>query len=282
MSQAQRDELRRVAGAIAGLVKTVCGVANNAAWMACLEAYDKAKSHPRFRKRSHGGKSIKKLFKNAIEAHHAYERALLYGGPPYFFRLNDLPPNARKQFGDITDADYFDLWTAVGAKAYEKTRPFTTCLANKFRVSMERHGVEHADIIAWIITATTCLKIASRVFDSAMRSASKMVKMTAGDLGKVFHPFSLDIVTKLWIEAELAIEPETDIDIEDPIEKKNLQMGILQIEEQWMNYGTLYGSAAEVFEQYDDVWRTPGEQKKAISSVLRSQRDCELEDAKRN
>lgn len=281
VSQDRQEELQKVAAAISSLVKTTVGVANNAAWMACLEALDKAKKHPRYRKRSRGGQSIKWLFKRAVEAHKNYDRTLLYGGPPYFFRLNDLPPVARKAFGDISDADYYDFWTAIGAKAYEKTRTFVTCLANKFRVSMEQHGIENADICSWITTATTCLKIALHVYEAAMRSAAKVgggLSMT--ELDKVFHPFSLDVVTKLWMDAEFALEPKIDIDIDDPVERKNLQVSIQQIEEQWMSFDNMYGSAAEVFEQYDDVWRTPGEQKKSIRNVLSLMRDCEEEESR--
>lgn len=282
ISPERQKDLRKLANAISSLVKTVMGVANNAAWMACLEALDKAKTHPRYRKRSRDGKSIKWLFKRAVEAHKAYERTLLYGGPPYFFRLNDLPPAARKAFGDISDADYYDLWTAIGAKTYEKSRTFVTCLANKFRVSMEQHGIENADICSWITTATTCLKIAVRVYESALRSAGKTAgNLSVSDLDKVFHPFSLDVVLKLWMEAEFALEPAIDIDIDDPVEKKNLLLSIQQVEEQWMSFESMYGSAAEVFDQYDDVWRTPGEQKKSISNVLELMRNCEEEGERR-
>lgn len=283
----QRDkDVHHIADMITSLVKVVCGVANNASWMACLEAYDKAKTHPRFRKRTVDGRSVKWMFKRVIEAHKEYERNLLYGGPPYFFRLSDLPAHSRKYFGDISDSDYFDMWTAVGAKAYENTRPFVTCLANKFKLSLEKHGVEHPDICAWVITATTCLKIALRVYTSAMKNVGKVIdecthdaySVTENELNKIFKPFSLGTVYKLWVDAEFALDPCIEINIDDPTEMKNLTTGIQQIEEQWMDYGTMYGSMADVFEQYDDVWRTPGEQKKAIKGVMEMQRSCNEDD----
>ena len=48
-----------------------------------------------------------------------------------------------------------------------------------------------------------------------------------------------------------------------------------------MSFESMYGSAAEVFDQYDDVWRTPGEQKKSISNVLELMRNCEEEGERR-
>lgn len=271
-------ELEQAVATITGLVKTTCGVANNAAWMACLEAYDKAKLHPNFRKRSREGQSIKKMFKNVVEEYHRYERSLVYGGPPYFFRLQDLSLDRRKAFGDITDAEYYDLWTAIGAQAYAKTRPFVTCLANKFKLSLERHGVPNPDIVSWIITATACLRTACRVYDSSMRQCGQMIGITGRELKKVYHPFDMTVIYELWAKAEYAIEPMTGYDLED-VELKNIKVGIEQLEENWMSSRTLYGSAIDVFDEYDEVWRTPGEQKKAICKVMEDMKSLQEAEA---
>lgn len=270
--------LEEMVATISGLVKTTCGVANNAAWMACLDAYDMAKQHPNFRKRTREGRSIKKMFKNVMEEYHKYERSLIYGGPPYFFRLQDLKPEARKQFGDITDSEYYDLWTAIGARAYDKTRPFITCLANKFKLSLEHHGVPNADIVSWIITATTCLRTACRVFDSAMRQSGKMIGISGEKLAKVYKPFDMTIIYHEWVKAEYAIEPMTDYEL-DSVELKNIQVGIEQLEENWMSSRTLYGSAIDVYDEYDEVWRTPGEQKKAIGKIMENMKSLQEAEA---
>ena len=82
------------------------------------------------------------------------------------------------------------------------------------------------------------------------------------------------MICELWMKAELAIEPSTDYDL-DGVELKNIQLGIMQLEEQWMNTQTLYGSAVDIFKEYDDVWRTPGEQKKAINGLFDMMEACE-------
>lgn len=271
-------ELEQAVATITGLVKTTCGVANNAAWMACLEAYDKAKLHPNFRKKSREGQSIKKMFKNVVEEYHKYERALIYGGPPYFFRLQDLSPDKRKSFGNISDSEYYDLWTAIGAQAYTKTRSFITCLANKFKVSLESHGVPNADIVSWIITATACLRTARRVFDSSMRQCGQMIGIPGAKLAKVYKAFDMTVIYNEWVKAEYAIEPMTDYELDD-IEVKNIKVGIEQLEENWMSSRTLYGSAIDVFDEYDEVWRTPGEQKKAIGKVVEDMKSLQAAEA---
>lgn len=270
----RQEALAQIAGIMSGLVKTTCGVANNAAWMACLEALGKVKEHPRYRKRAADGISIKKRFKDVVDAYHKYERNLLYGGPPYFFRLKDLPPEIRKSFGDITDSEYFDMWTAIGAQAYSRTRPFLTCLANKFKLSLESHGVKNADITAWVITTTTCLKMAVRVYESAMDNAGNTVGIAPSELRKIYKAFNMRTICELWWKAENALDPSTDYEL-DGVELENIRLGIMQLEEKWMSTQTLYGSAVDIFNEYDDVWRTPGEQKKAIKGLFDMMEACE-------
>lgn len=260
-------EVMQAAHLISGLLKTCCGIANNAAWMACLEAYDKAKQHPSFDKRTSNGRKPKWYFKRVFEEFHTYERDLIYGGPPYFFRLEDLPPDKRKSFGNITDRDFYDMWAATGATAYGKTRNFVTCLVNKFRIVLEKHNVPEAETMAWVITASACLRIAHRVYLYAIKNASQATGIPQGNIRKAFRTFSLERVYKVWEQAEIVLDQRCDFSI-DGIDEKNIQTGIRQIEEKWISPDGLYGSIADTFEDYDEVWRTSGEQKKAIRGIL--------------
>ncbi len=268
------EEINRAAHLISGLLKTCCGIGNNAAWMVCLEAYDKARQHPAFRG------NAKRSFRRAFDEFHAYERRLLYGGPPYFFRLSDLRPEYRKSFGNITDREFYDMWAATGATAYGNTKPFVTCLVNKFRIVLEKHQVPNADIMAWVVTATACLRIAHRVYLYAVRNAAQATGISEADIKVPFAPFSLERVYKLWADAELALDKRCDITI-DGIDAKNIEMGIRQIEEKWISPDGLYDSLADTFDDYDEVWRTPGEQKKAIAGIMRTKAEvnaCEEQD----
>lgn len=255
------SDIRHAAHVISGLLKTACGVANNAAWMSCLEAYDKVKTHPSFRG------TVKKSFHRVFDEFHAYERRLIFGGPPYFFRLSDLSPEYRKSFGNITDRDFYDMWAATGATAYGNTQPFVTCLMNKFRIALVENSIQHPEIMAWVITAGTCLRIAYTTYQCAVKNASRATGVLEKDINTLFKPFSLEKVHKMWNNAELELDPNCDFSI-DGIVAKNIQTSIEQLEEKWMSPDGLYDTLANTFDEYDEVWRTPGEQKKAISEVM--------------
>ena len=130
------QELIDVLCQAAGYAKLVCGVGNNAAHMAMLDGYDHARRCKAYRH------EIKRAFKMAIDEWHTYEKHLLHEQQFRMFHVADMPEEVRRKYGDITDREYYDYWSATGCTAYEKTRPLLTSLQNKYRKSLVRHGYD--------------------------------------------------------------------------------------------------------------------------------------------
>ena len=274
----REQQLMDCLGAATALTKLCCGIGNNAAWMACLEARDMAKKHPDYRKRMKGGGTPEWYFKRIIKMHEAYERRLIYGGPLYFFRMQDLKPEVRKQFGDISDREYYEFWCATGETAYSNTRQFVTCLANKFRLGFERHGNPQPEISAWLCVAQCCLHIASDIFAGAIRNAAKTYHAIESRLRKEFSAFDMKPIENAWIDASKALDPFIVTSL-DETEERNIALGIEDLTKRWLATNTLYGSMADTFEEYDEVWRTPGYQDKAIRGVYEDMAEVQKAEA---
>ena len=274
----REQQLVECLGATTALVKLCCGIGNNAAWMVCLEARDMAKKHPDYRKRMKGGHTPEWYFKRVIKMHEEYERRLIYGGPLYFFRMQDLKPEVRKQYGDISDREYYEFWCAIGEKAYSNTRPYITCLANKFRLCFERHGNSHPDISAWLCVAQCCLHIACDIFNSSIRNAAKAFGAIEYRLRREFVAFDMAPLEKAWTEAGKALDPFITSQL-DETEERNIALGIEDLTKRWIATQTLYGSMADTFEDYEEVWRTPGYQDKAIRSVYEDMAEVQKAEA---
>ena len=84
MTEEQYNELARKMASAAGVVKLICGVANNAAWLVVLDAYDQARRCQRYRH------EVKRAFKMAIEAWHDYERRLVHATENRMFHMADM------------------------------------------------------------------------------------------------------------------------------------------------------------------------------------------------
>lgn len=103
-----------------GFVKMMTGVANNAALMVMAECIDKIADkrwegsyavlphhpHPAYKGR------VKQLFNIVIKERNFYRIALRcpMPGEIRFFCLSDIPEEARKKYGVITDEQYFEFW----------------------------------------------------------------------------------------------------------------------------------------------------------------------------
>ena len=115
----------------AAVVKLVCGVGNNAAWVVMMEGYDHAKRCKGIRRGVKGGHLVGWYFKRAINDFNDYERHLLRAQENRMFHLADMSEDVRRKYGDISDDEYYEFWKGVGAVAYGKTKPMVTSLWNE-------------------------------------------------------------------------------------------------------------------------------------------------------
>ena len=264
---------------------TSVGGTNAAALTIMQDCIDKLRLHPRY-----NGK-VKDYFEartNSVsEAVDTYHRRLLYpaSGEPRFFSVKAMPPEERKRYGDITDADYLELWEGAGGKVYVKTWPLFTALHNKFRLAMERCGTQHAALLAWTLVGRTALDLACEVWHTAVgslyRSTARVPLKAVED---VYRPFLLQAVNQRWQRAvnNLILDREDGNFTE--LEHKNIAISIAQIREQWQSMDLKTGAAIAAAEDYDDeMFRTKGERKKFVrqmSEVQQAARD-EIEQKKR-
>lgn len=262
-----RDEVIRQVSAAASMVKLCCGVANNAAWVVTLDAFDQVKMHRNIDKRMQGGHKLLWMYKQAIEEFHKYERRLIYATENRMFHVDDMSDAVRKKYGNITDRQYYEFWASIGGETYERTKPMITSLWNKYRLSLIHHNIEQPDIVAWAMTAQACLELAVKVCDNAIISVSDRSILTKDVSRRIFSQFSVREVAKAWMRALQATDPLTDTYELDHTEERNIEMGLEQLEEAWLSTDTMYESTAGSIEDYDDVFRTKGEQKKALREI---------------
>ena len=286
MNEEQFNETARRMASAAGVVKLICGVGNNAAWQVVLHALTEINGnkidpkdptgnrhlppHPRYRH------EVKRAFKMAIEAWHDYERRLIHATENRMFHMADMGEKARKTYGDITDRQYYDFWASVGGPAYQKTRPLITSLWNKHRLSLLNHHVKDADKVAWVITAQAALELAEQLYEKAIRECIDGYKLPEYMVRGVFGQFSLKTVSERWRRALMMLAPETEFKLEST-EKRNIELGLTQLCEAWLDPSLLYNSTMQSVEDYDEIFRTHGYQKKALREIAEV-RDETMED----
>ena len=252
-----KEELAHKLAHLAGVVKLVCGVANNAALLVVLDAHDKVRQHPAYRHK------VKHLYNHAIQTYRKQENEMLYNRINRMFHLADMPENIRKKYGNITDAQYFEYWQGLGAKAYNDYHHWITSLQNKFRLSLQSHDVEHYDILAWVMTAQSWLELACTMYDETLKSSDLPKKA----LDYVFGQFSMRRTADIWYQAMVLTEPQTEAYDLDPIEERNIAMGVQQLQDAWSDPKLIYGSAFDATIDFNDIFRTKGENKKALREI---------------
>lgn len=268
-----KGELHRQLSAAASMVKLVTGVANGCATSIMLDCFSEVSgkaTDPKTgnRKPPHPSyhHTVKQAYKHAVDEYIAYEHRLIYATVNRFFHVDDLSPKYRKIYGNITDAQFFEFWKGTSGKAYNVSRPLVTSLWNKYRLSLLNHGIKNAEILAWPMVGQACLTLAVDIYHHAVDDAIKAVTMLQPhQVRGLFKDFSLHRVRQAWTRA---LEMTEDIRYElEPLEQKNINMGIIQLAETWANPDYMYDSVVETLPEYEDIFRTKGEMKKALRNI---------------
>lgn len=275
------DEARQQTARASAVVKLVCGVANNAAWLVMLDGYDHAKQCKRFNQSVKGGK-VSWMFKQAITEFHNYERRLIHSNENCMFHVSDMNEDTRRKYGDISDQEYYEFWKGMGGIAYQQTRPMITSLWNKYRISLLSHNAIDAEHVAWVMTAQATLDLAVAMYGHALKEAQTGFNLPRKLVEYVFGKFSLKRVSKAWMRAMTTLAPEIITANLDSVEEKNIELGLEQLTSAWLNPDLLYSSAYGAVEDYDEVFSTPGFQKKALKEIetVRAETWAELEKQK--
>lgn len=256
-----REELQSNLQMAAAQVKLATGIGNNAAWAACLEAHDHIKQHSAYRH------TVKRAYKAALEEFHDYERRLVHAQQNRMFHVADMSERTRKIYGNITDREYYDFWAATGANAYHDSRPLVTSLVNKYRLSLLKHDVRQADLLAWPMAALACLELARQIYKVTLQVVIDTHNLPRSIVDEVFSQFSLSRVSACWHTALIMTDPKATQYPLDTLEERNIALGIEQLQDAWVDTSEHLTATAKTMLNYEEVFRTKGEMKKAIREI---------------
>lgn len=274
------QELERTVSQVAGFVKMMTGVANNAALAIMSDCLDKITDkrskesyadepwhpHPRYRQK------VKQLFNQALEERDRYRHRLMYptGNGIRFFTLSDTPEDTRRKYGMMSDKTYFEFWEGTGSLAYHKSQPLVGSLWNKFRLSMLNHDVPCAEQVAWGLVGANMLELSVFIWQRTMKSAHEAFEglLTMDNVESLYRPFCLARVSSYWRQALSLMAPEVSGYGLDTIEERNIELGVRQIMELWVSPELPFDSTIQAVEDFrEDFFRTPDHARKAIRDL---------------
>lgn len=251
------------------LVKLIDGVVNNAAWAACLDAYECIEPLKRFNQQVKGGDTAGHGYKRALRALKQYQRNLIYASDIRFFHVADMTGDTRNFYAkDMTDEQYYDFWASFGFKAYQDNRPFLTCLVNKLYLAYKKGNVKHADAAAWSMGAYMSLSVATECHADAVKVVANQWGGRLAEWQRLFKAFDLSPVEKLWGDAHRDFFPELATLEFDDDEFQNIKLSFNQWAERLVRGKTLVQSCIDTVRDFaDDIFRTHGYAKKAIKEL---------------
>lgn len=249
-------DVMRMTTLCTGMVKAMCAMPNNVAYIMLYNAHDHAKQHPAYKQKT------KQLYKHTLELYMAYERRLCEATNFRMFEVADLAPEARKRYGNITNKDYFTLWQDFGSTGYRLALPHLQALTHKFRLSLRRRGVPYEDILCHQLTAQAVLDIAVSFHRSATILAHKEFHLSNEIIHTHYDQFSLNNVAMALEKAVQSLCSE--VYALDEQEERNIQISIKDIADVFSKQENMLLASSNAIENNADIFRTKGEMKKIL------------------
>lgn len=292
-------ELERTLAKCAGYVKMMCGVSVNCAVTITKNAFDRIsdlrseEDYERDPWHPHPGYKgyAKSLFKQFDRELYTYFSSLLVPplGEPRFFEIGDLPEKSRNIYKthSITNREYFEFWRATGVLPFQKSRPLIGSLHNKFRLSLQSHGVPCPELTAWALVGASVLELAQETWQRAMRSVHEACDglLTVEEVETVYRLFSPQRMSQAWQAAIKVLSPEADAYKLGELETRNIALGLNQLRELWISANMPFDATIAAVEDYsEDIFASRGQAKRAIRELMEMREDAirDLEEQRKN
>ena len=121
----------------------------------------------------------------------------------------------------------------------------------------------------WVLaTPLLLIGIAGLIVNYAFKNSEQAItdyQLPRWLVGRIFHDFSLENVSRAWQKALMLLD-DTRYEL-DSTEDKNISVGIQQIIEIWANPANYYDSTTATIQDFEEIFRTRGEMKKALRNV---------------
>lgn len=245
---------------IAAFVKQSAGVWNNVAQAEMFESYHAVRATPLFKHQ------VKKAFNDAMNAYAAYEKRLLNPTWLRFFCVKDMPPEVRKKYGDISDRDYYEFWQNLGWSVREQHKSFITALENKFFLALDNHNVKYARVCASCLVSERLLMIATQNHKGLITDSLRALGYRSDLVERMCQDFYMKDILDKWSKACSMILPKNGVLTE--IELRNINNGIDDLQKILGSTDNMFDGLKKSIADYEDVFRTKGECKKALREAV--------------
>jgi hypothetical protein len=117
------------------------------------------------------------------------------------------------------------------------------------------------------MTAQAAIDLSLALFESAAKECEVGLKLHRKVIDEVFSQFSLKTISKDWMRALMLLAPETDPIKLSEVEERNIDLGLQQLMEAWLDPELLYSSASGAVDDFKEIFATKGFVKKVQREI---------------
>lgn len=234
---------------------------NNAAFYVMGNALAKVKELPEYKARF---SQMRHNYNRAEEEWHAYERRLKHSNRGWLDPKKFTAEQKKRFAADLTQEDYTEYWQCIGGKALALMQDEVNVLINKFRLSVQAHSLPHPEASAYVLATASMFMLCSVVWHKTIRTTARNYSIRPQELVEAFADLSLNRMMLAWGRCVKCMGPVTKL---DETESRNIDLTLEQLVDHWNDLSFFITSIQETVEEFPEIFRTRGEQKKYLREL---------------
>lgn len=240
------------------MIFTTC---NNAAFYVMGNALAKVKQLPEYNARF---SKMRYNFNRAEEEWQKYERRLKHSKNGFLSPSRFTVAQRKRYAADLTQEDYTEYWQCIGGKALQKMQDEINVLINKFRLSIQAHGLPHPETSAYVLATASMFMLSDTVWHKTLARAAHNYSIRPQELTEAFADLSLNRMMLSWGRCVKCMGPVTHL---NETESRNIDLTLEQLVDHWNETDFYVNSVMETVEEFPEIFRTRGEQKKYLREL---------------
>lgn len=246
------------------LALTTC---NNAAYIVMKDAIDQVRQLPEYGARC---SMMRKRFNNAEREWQMYEQRLKQSDEGWFDPRRFSDQQRKRYAADLERDDFFDYWQCIGGKSYHKILDEVNVLRNKFLLSVQSHGLPHPKASAYVLAAASMLMLCEAVYTKTVQRLAVNYSIKPAEAHERMKDFSLKKMMLAWGQCVKMMGPVTML---SQMDSRNIEMTLEQLVDHWNDFSFFITSVIETTEDFPEIFRTQGEQKKYLRELNEKLKD---------
>lgn len=211
---------------------------------------------------------VRHMMRQLTQKWDMYEKHLLRASKFACFKVKNFTAEKRAMYReDLTDEEFFEMWTAHGAEMFTHAQSLIFSFRYKYEKVLRTHEAPTPDILSWMYVVEEILHMSTVTYQAVAVSCARHSKFEKQIYLDIFEAFDTSHLHESMLQVISKYESRGKRYTPTAEEEKNIRLGYKQLSEFLNNQYWLYRTHLGVVLRYKEIYRNRIEHKAELAAT---------------